>query len=118
MNIIRCDGCGKELKKRGLRYHVKIEVQAAYDTLEISLLDLVRSHRSEIEDLIRQLGDKSAQELEESVYKAIEVDLCPQCQRRFIRNPLHFHPETAAEPEKFDVDAFLRSLGLGKDASD
>jgi len=115
MNIIRCDGCGKELKKQRLRYHVKIEVQAAYDALEIGLLDLVRNHRNEIEDLIRQLGEKSAQELEDSVHKSIEFDLCPQCQRRFIRDPLHFHPETAGDPEKFDVDAFLRSLGFGKD---
>ncbi len=38
----RCDGCGKEMKQGDLRYTVKIDVRAAYDQLEITLLDLVR----------------------------------------------------------------------------
>lgn len=115
MQRILCDGCGKELKRHALRYHVKIEVQAAYDTLEISLLDLVRNHRREIESLIDRLGDKSAQELEESVYKAIQLDLCPSCQARFIRHPMKFQQDSPLPPTEFDVDAFLRSLGKSTD---
>jgi len=51
-------------------------------------------------------------------YKKLELDLCPACQRIFVREPLRFHPEQAAEPPEIDIDAFLRSLGYGggKDA--
>lgn len=50
------------------------------------------------------------------MYTNIRLDLCPACQRAFIRSPLRFHPEQAApiNPETdIDIDAFLRSLGLG-----
>ena len=109
-----CDGCGKELNRHDLRYVVKIDVQAAYDEMEVSLLDLVRDHRAEMLRLIEQMKHKDAEQLEEGVYKNIKLDLCPACQRAFIRNPLRFHPEQGAPEPKVDVDAFLRSLGLGK----
>jgi len=118
---ITCDGCGKELKKHGLRYTVKIDVRAAYDELEIGLAELVQDHDQEIRALIDQLSDKDPREIEETVYKLINLDLCPRCQRAFIRDPLHFHPSRALPEADFDADEFLRSLGYGSpedDASD
>lgn len=108
-----CDGCGKILQKNALRYTVKIDVQAAYDKLEIGLLDLVRSHREEMLQLIESLKNKSPDEIEETVYKSIRLDLCPACQRAFIRDPLRFHPEQTV-PDDIDIDQFLRSLGYGR----
>ncbi len=108
-----CDGCGKILQKNALRYTVKIDVQAAYDKLEIGLLDLVRSHREEMLQLIESLKNKSPGEIEETVYKSIRLDLCPACQRAFIRDPLRFHPEQTV-PDDIDIDQFLRSLGYGR----
>jgi len=113
MITYRCDGCGREIPKKALRYTVEIDVRAAYDKLEVSLVELVRDHRGELLALIEKLKSKSPEELEESVYKNIKLDLCPSCQRAFIRNPLRFHPEQAAEEREIDIDAFLRSLGLG-----
>jgi len=112
MNIFRCDGCGKEMHKGDLRYTVKIEVRAAYDELEISLLDLVRDHRDEMIKLIERLRHKDPHQIEESVYKAFELDLCPACQRAYLKNPLRFHPELATENDEIDIDGFLRSLGI------
>jgi hypothetical protein len=108
-----CDGCGKDLPKNALRYTVAIDVRAAYDKLEVGLADLVRDHRPEILALIERLKSKSPEELEESVYKSIKLDLCPSCQRAFIRSPLRFHPEQGTTEGEIDIDAFLRSLGLG-----
>ena len=109
-----CDGCGKRLVKGDLRYSVKIDVRAAYDTLEVGLIDLVRNHEQEIRELMKSLEAKSQKEVEESVYKNIELDLCPSCQRAFIRQPLRFHPEQApSKDEVFDIDELLRSLGYG-----
>jgi len=113
MITYQCDGCGKELPKHALRYTVKIEVAAAYDKLVVGLVDLVRSHRAELLELIEELKNKDPKELEEGVYKQILLDLCPSCQRLFIRHPLRFHPEQAAPEQAVDVDRFLRSLGFG-----
>ena len=108
-----CDGCGKELGKNELRYTVEIQVKAAYDKLEIGLAELVRDHRAEILALIEQLRSKDPKELEESIYKRITLDLCPSCQRVFVRGPLRFHPEQIRPAPEIDIDAFLRGLGKG-----
>lgn len=112
MMLYRCDGCGREMQKGALRYTVGIDVRAAYDTLEIGLADLVKDHRAEMEALVRRMNEAEAGALEASVHKKMEFDLCPDCQRAYIANPMGFHPESAGEAA-VDVDAFLRSLGYG-----
>lgn len=105
------------MDRNALRYAVTIDVRAAYSELEVGLADLVRDHRSEILALIERLKRKSAREIEEQVYKKISLDLCPSCQRAYVRNPLRFHPEQGGVDEEIDIDGFLRSLGFGKGAS-
>lgn len=114
MITIKCDGCGKELKRHELRYTVTIDVRAAYDELEIGLADLMRDYRSEIIALIEQLKSKNPKEVEETVYKNIKLDLCPNCQNAYINGPLRFHPEQGVLDNSIDIDSFLRSLGYGK----
>lgn len=110
MIVHRCDGCGKELAEGELRYTVKIDVKAAYDEMEIGLADLVRDHRAEMLALIERLKDKDPKEIEETVYKGFKLDLCPACQRRYIRDPLRFNRDGDAPDPPFDVNGFLRSL--------
>ena len=118
MNRCRCDGCGRDLPKGALRYSVAIEVKAAYDELEIGLLDLVRSHRGELQRLIEELDDADAAKLEEGIFKRMELDLCPACQQRFIAAPLRFNPREDVGPPPVDLDAFLRSLGYGPEGDE
>jgi hypothetical protein len=101
------------MKRGQLRYRVKIDVRAAYDKVEVGLTELVRDHRQELLKLIEQMDDASPRELEETIYKHLEIDLCPACQAAYIRNPIHFHPESG-EATPVDIDSFLRSLGYGK----
>jgi len=112
MEIFRCDGCATEMKRGDLRYRVAIDVRAAYDELVVGLSDLVRDHRADLEDLIEKLKGKGTQEIEESVYKNFKLDLCPKCQRAYLKDPLRFHPEQGAEEPAVDIDGFLRSLGI------
>ncbi len=114
MVTYRCDGCGKEMAKEALRYTVKIDVRAAYDQLVVRLADLVRDHRAEILELIEQFKNRDPGEIEETVYKGFQLDLCPSCQRAFVRDPLRFHPEQGGPPAEIDIDAFLRSLGVAE----
>ncbi|HNZ17494.1 MAG TPA: hypothetical protein PLB67_07395 [Candidatus Hydrogenedentes bacterium] len=92
------------------RYRVKIDIRVAKGNLEFSLLDLFRDHRKELEDLVKKFEGKDPKELEETIYKGFELDLCPTCQRAYIRAPLRFHPEQGLPDTGIDIDAFLRSL--------
>lgn len=115
MVVHRCDGCGKELLTGQLRYRVKIDVRAAYDKLEVGLADLVRDHRAEMLKLIEKLRHKQPREIEETIYKGFELDLCPSCQRAYIKAPLRFHPEQGGVEPDIDIDTFLRSLGFDRE---
>ena len=111
-----CDGCGKTVPQKALRYKVKIDIRAAYDTLEIRLADLLRDHEAEIRALIEQLEGMDAQKLEDDIFKIFRLDLCPDCYRSYIKDPLRFHPEAAiGDDVDFDVDAFLRRLTEGEE---
>jgi len=88
---ISCDGCGAGLLiDDDVRYLVKIEVFAAYDPMEISREDLARDPRSEMDRLLEKMRFMDPQELEDQVYKRLQLDLCPRCQRAYLRDPLHF----------------------------
>lgn len=112
----RCDGCGASMRPADLRYTVTIDIRAAYDTLEVSLVDLVRNHRQEILDLIARMEKADVQQVEEQIYKQFRLDLCPACQRNYITDPLHFQARRQPRSRtEFDIDAFLRSLGAGQE---
>lgn len=113
-----CDGCGRVMAKGDLRYRVKIDVRAAYDEIQIGLADLLRDYRQEMIELVRRMHRRSPEEIEATVYKGFELDLCPACQRAYIRAPLRFHPEQGPANDDIDIDGFLRSLGLHPPAED
>jgi hypothetical protein len=84
-----CDLCGKELLvEEDLRYVAKIEVYAAYDPLEITEEDLDEDHMEEISELLKNMEHMDEQELEDQVYKSFRFDLCPECQKKFLKDPL------------------------------
>jgi hypothetical protein len=86
MNHATCDGCGGELLAASeVRYEVRIEVKAAYDPLEISAEDLQKDYRAEIARVLRQLEGLSVTEAQNQVHRAFDFDLCPTCQRRYLR---------------------------------
>lgn len=106
-----CDGCGTKMERSELRYVVKIDARAAYDTLEITLADLFRNHESELRALVEELAHRDPSEIEDEIFKQFELDLCPSCYRSYIKDPLRFRPGYPVSTDPgFDVDAFLRRL--------
>ncbi len=83
-----CDRCGQPLEKGQLRYTVKIQVLAAYDEMEISGKDLLKSHKEEIAKLIEQAKNMTEEELMRDVYVELQFDLCRACQREYLAQPL------------------------------
>lgn len=76
-----CDRCSALMEKEKLRYQVRLEIFAAYDSLEFKEADKRSSQdiRREIEDLIKQMEDMDEQELQDQVHVKFEYDLCQKC---------------------------------------
>jgi hypothetical protein len=83
-----CDLCKRELDpEEDLRYVVKIEVSAAFDPI-VGEDDEDRDHLQEIQDLLEEMDDTQDDHIGEDVYQRLRFDLCPECRKRFIKNPL------------------------------
>ena len=83
-----CDRCGRPLEQGQLRYVARIEVLAAADPLEITLDDLLRDNRREMDALLEQCERLTEEELMRDVYVKFEFDLCRACQKAYVTDPL------------------------------
>jgi hypothetical protein len=84
-----CDVCKREIDpEEGLRYVVKMEIYAAFDPDATDEDENDRDHLQEIQDILEQLEDAQSEQIGDDVYRQLRFDLCPECRRRFIKNPL------------------------------
>ena len=84
-----CDLCKRELDSEvDLRYVVKIEVYAAYDPETTSEDENDRDHLQEIQDILECLEDADDDMIGNDVYQQLRFDLCPECRKKFLQNPL------------------------------
>ena len=108
-----CDRCGARIEANELRYMLKMNIFAAYDTLKIEHSDLKKDYEDEIRKLIEKMEQMDPKELEEDVFKKLKFDLCRRCHRAFLKSPLGGEPadtESVSELPPFDVDDFLRQI--------
>lgn len=83
-----CDLCKRVIDPHDdLRYVVKIEISAAFDPVGVEDEEDDRDHLQEIQDLLEQL-ETSHGDVGEDVHQELQFDLCPECRRRFCKNPL------------------------------
>ena len=86
---LSCDRCDRTLLvHEDVRYIVELKVYAAYDVLELTQEDLARDHKSEIARLIAEIEKRDPESLMDEVAREMKLDLCPACQRIFLKNPL------------------------------
>ena len=69
-----------------LRYVVKMEVFAAMDTASEEEDD--NDQLQEIQDILQRLEDAEDDKIGEEVCQQLRFDLCPECRRKFVKNPL------------------------------
>jgi hypothetical protein len=86
---VTCDCCGKDIRP-GDNYHyvVKIEAYAAQDPAEITEADLDEDHMEAVSELLRDMEDNGANADMVEPYKNFRYDLCPECHKKFVRDPL------------------------------
>ncbi len=84
-----CDWCKRELDPQNdLRYVVKIEVYAAFDPAATDSDEDDRDHLEEIQDILERMDDSANDQIGEDVYQQLRYDLCPECRKKFVKNPL------------------------------
>ena len=80
-----CDLCKRELDpQHDLRYVVKMEVFAAMDTAADEEDD--SDQLQEIQDILASLDEDD--KIGEEVCQQLRFDLCPECRKKFLKNPL------------------------------
>jgi len=86
---LACDLCGKTLLlDEDVRYVVNLEVFAAYDPLELTADDLKKDFRKELRELVEKMKKMDPEKAQDSVYRRFRFDLCPACQKKYLKDPL------------------------------
>lgn len=81
-----CDVCGRVIQRE--RFEAKLEVAAAFDPDEIVPEDLDEDHLQAVADSLDELEDTGQFEVEQTGPQKFRFDLCGQCVRKFVKDPL------------------------------
>jgi hypothetical protein len=83
-----CDRCGRPINPRiHVRYVVRIEVEADIHPLEDQELDDDRDYLNEIDSLLTEQAGETPADLASDRPRR-SFDLCEECCRKFMQNPL------------------------------
>jgi len=84
-----CDLCKRLIEPdEDLRYVVKIEVYAALEPAEADHNEDDRDHLQDMQEILQRMEDADDDQIGEDVYQQLRFDLCPECRKRFLKNPL------------------------------
>src|ERR1700730_13123654 len=83
-----CDCCKKALDPEDLRYVVKMEVYAAFDPSALDENDDDRDHLQEIQEILQRSEGAEEDQIGNDVYEQLRFDLCTECRKKFLKNPL------------------------------
>jgi hypothetical protein len=79
---------GALLVGTNVRYVVSIDVRAAYDVMETTREEIEEDHAAEMKRLLARTEGMTEEELQDSVHRAFRFDLCPRCQKEYLKKPL------------------------------
>lgn len=89
MMKLACDICGKTLLlDEDVRYVVDIRVFAAADPMELTADDLKKDLKRELRELVERMKKMDPEKAQDSVYRSFRFELCPACQREYLKDPL------------------------------
>lgn len=84
-----CDLCKRPLDPEDdVRYVVKMQVYAAFDPLTLSEPEEDCDHLQDLDEIIEQMEDLSNEAIGDDVCQQFRFDLCPECRKKFLANPL------------------------------
>ena len=84
-----CDRCKQAINPgEEMRYVVRIEVRAAMDFTDLFDEEDDRDYLMEAHEALERAEDAISDMVAEDVYQNRRFDLCPDCYRKFMRNPV------------------------------
>ncbi|HEY4311192.1 MAG TPA: hypothetical protein VGN12_17210 [Pirellulales bacterium] len=84
-----CDLCKRPLDpEEDLRYVVKMDIHAAFSPLDLDGPEADSDHLDDLDEIIEQLDDLSSDAIGEDIHQQLRFDLCPECRKKFLANPL------------------------------
>jgi hypothetical protein len=83
-----CDLCDRVVSPHG-HYVVKIEIFADPAMPQVSSEEMEEAdYQAAMAELLAQMKDMSADDLQDQVHRSFKFNLCRACQMRFLVNPL------------------------------
>ena len=90
-----CDRCKRVIDSaEELRYVVKLEIQAAMDVEAVDESEDDRDHLLEIHEILERADDLEDEAIGSEICNRSRFDLCCECYRKFMRNPVGMEPAT------------------------
>ena len=86
---ITCDLCGQRIESGDNHFVVKIEVFPVHDPAELTEADFEEDHMEAISQLLQEMEGAEETPAVEPASQHLRYDLCPECRRRYLQNPLH-----------------------------
>ena len=88
-----CDRCQRLIDpEQDLRYIVKVEIQAAMEPLDSADDESDRDYLMEIQDILDGVEAGDELSISDDIYQKRRFDLCPECYRKFVKNPVGREP--------------------------
>lgn len=83
-----CDFCRRRINPEAdVRYVVKLEVYPVVEPIDEAEMDDDRDHLQEINEVLERLDEHDLEDVAPAFQK-LHFDLCPECRRRFMKDPL------------------------------
>ena len=84
-----CDRCKRVIDaEQELRYVVRMEIEAVMDPIHEGEPQDDRDHLLEIDEILERVDASESDVIDDDIYQKRRYDLCPQCYRKFVANPL------------------------------
>lgn len=96
-----CDRCGTALKADdSSRFILKIEAFASIGPLTSERETVERDHVREIRAVIDELKRSDADAIEDQTYRSMRFDLCRDCHREYLADPIGRAQSASWDKEK------------------
>lgn len=84
-----CDRCRRPISStQGMRYVVRMEIESAIDIPAPESAEDEQDCLMQMDEVLERIQDESQMQDESIVYQRKQFDLCPECYRKFIKNPV------------------------------
>ena len=83
-----CDRCQRVISEDELRFTVAIEIQVAIEDEPFDGEELPAEEMEVLHEVLDELNEEEREEVNQFAYQRQQHDLCLECQREYIANPL------------------------------